>query len=97
MLSAKTTKIFLIFVDIQNIPIITISNKAHFKSVNRRHCAAIVSRGDWLGKPANKKKKNNGAVVYVGSSLTVNNPLFFVHKLLLNKLMKCFYWSVSSK
>ena len=24
---------------------------------------------------------NNGTVVYVGSSLTVYNPLFFVHKL----------------
>ena len=35
---------------------------------------AIVSRGDWLGTPANIK-------VYVGSSLTVHNPLLFVHKL----------------
>ena len=41
----------------------------------------IVSRGDWLGNPANIKAENNGAVVYVGSSLTVHNPLFFVHKL----------------
>ena len=41
----------------------------------------IVSRGDWLGKPANIKVENNGAVGYVGSSLTVYNPLFFVHKL----------------
>jgi len=44
----------------------------------------IVSRGEWLGKRANikdKKVENNGAVVYVGSSLTVQNPLFFVHKL----------------
>ena len=41
----------------------------------------IVSRGDWLGKPANIKVENNGAVGYVGSSLTVHNPLFFVHKL----------------
>ena len=31
------------------------------------------------------KVKNNGAVGYVGSSLTVHTPLFFVHKLLLNK------------
>ena len=50
----------------------------------RRH--DIVSRGDWLWKPANIKVENNGAVVYVGSSLTVHNPLFFVHKLWLNKL-----------
>ena len=31
----------------------------------------IVSRGGWLGKPANINFENNGAVVYVGSSLTV--------------------------
>ena len=30
---------------------------------------------------ANIKDENNGAVVYVGSSLTVHNPFFFVHKL----------------
>ena len=34
----------------------------------------IVSRGDWLGKPANIKVENNGVVGYVGSSLTVHNP-----------------------
>jgi len=56
----------------------------------------IVSRGVWF-KPANIKVENNGAVVYVGSSLTVHNPLFSVHKLWLNKLMQCFYWSESSK
>ena len=36
------------------------------------HC--IVSRGDWLGNPANIKVENNGAVGYVGSSLPVHNP-----------------------
>jgi len=41
----------------------------------------IVSRGDWLRKPANIEVENSGAVVYVGSSLTVNNTLFFVYKL----------------
>ena len=41
----------------------------------------IVSRGDWLGNGANIIVKNNGAVVYVGSSLTAHNPLFFAHKL----------------
>ena len=41
----------------------------------------IVSRGDWLGKPANIKVESNSAAVYVGSSLTVHNPLYFVHKL----------------
>ena len=39
----------------------------------------------------------NGAVVCFGSSLIVHNPLFFVHQLWQNKLMRCFYWSVSSK
>ena len=41
----------------------------------------IVRRGDWLGKPANIKVENNGAVGYVGGSLAVHNPLFSVHKL----------------
>ena len=27
---------------------------------------STISRGDWLGKPANIKVENNGAVVYVG-------------------------------
>ena len=39
----------------------------------------------------------NGVVVCFGSSLIVHNPLFFVHQLWQNKLMRCFYWSVSSK
>ena len=34
----------------------------------------IVSRGDWLGNPANIKVENKGAAVFVGSSLTVHNP-----------------------
>ena len=44
----------------------------------------IVSKGDWLlyeNVPANIKVENNGAVVYVESSLTVHNPLFSVPKL----------------
>ena len=41
---------------------------------------SIVSRWYWLWKSASIKVENNGAVVYVGSFLTVNNPLFFVHK-----------------
>ena len=41
----------------------------------------IASRGDWLGNWANINVENNGAVGYVGSSLTVHNPLFPVHKL----------------
>ena len=39
--------------------------------------SCIVSRGDWLGKPAKIMGANNGAEVYVGSSLTVHNLLFF--------------------
>ena len=57
----------------------------------------IASRGDWLGNSANIKVENNSAVGYVGSSLTVHNPLFPVHKLWLHKLVQCFYWSVTSK
>ena len=41
--------------------------------------SVIVIRGDWLGKPANIKVENNGAVGYVGSSLTVHNPLLLVN------------------
>ena len=37
-------------------------------------CLIIVSRGDQLGNPANIKVENNGAVGYVGSSLTVHSP-----------------------
>ena len=33
-----------------------------------------ISRGDWLGNPANIKVENNGAVGYFGSSLPVHNP-----------------------
>ena len=41
----------------------------------------IVTRGERLGNPANIKAENNSVVGYVGSSLTVHNPLFSVHKL----------------
>ena len=47
----------------------------------------IVSKGDWWGKPANIEVDNNGAVVCIGSSLTMHDPLFFIYKLWLNKLM----------
>ena len=57
----------------------------------------MIIRGDWLWKPTNIKVENNGAVIYVGSSLTVHNPCFFVLKFRINKLIPCFYWSVSSK
>ena len=38
----------------------------------------IVSRGDWLGNLANIKVENNGAVGYVGSSLTEPTILCFL-------------------
>ena len=41
--------------------------------------------------------KKNCAVIYVGSSLKVHNPLFSVGKLWRNKLMGRFYWSIRSK
>ena len=51
----------------------------------------MIIRGDWLWKPTNIKVENNGAVIYVGSSLTVHNPCFFVLKFWINKLIPCFY------
>ena len=44
--------------------------------------SAIVRRGDWLWKRANIEDENDGAQ-------------FFIHKLRPNKLMQCFYLSVS--
>ena len=41
----------------------------------------IVIRGDWLRKTINNKYKINGAAVYVGSSLKVQNPFFSIGKL----------------
>ena len=62
-----------------------------------RFSQGIVIRGDWLWKAANINDKNNSAAVYVGSTLKVHNPLFSVGKLLRNKLMQRFYWSIQSK
>ena len=50
----------------------------------------MVTRGDWLWKAANINYRNNGAVVYVGSSLKLHNPLFSFGKLRQNKLMQTF-------
>ena len=55
-------------------------------------CDTIVIR-----KAANINDKNNSAAVYVGSTVKVHNPLFSVGKLLRNKLMQRFYWSIQSK
>ena len=57
----------------------------------------IVIRGDWLWKAANINDKNNSAAVYVQSTGKVHNPLFSVGKLLRNKLMQRFCWSIQSK
>ena len=58
---------------------------------------SIVIRGEWLWKAANINDKDNSAAVYVVSTLKVHNPLFSVGKLLRNKLMQRFYWSIQSK
>ena len=52
----------------------------------------IVIRGGRLWRAANIKD----AAVCVGSSLKLHKPLFSVHKLWPNKLMRRFYWSISS-
>ena len=48
-------------------------------------------------KARKHQSRNNGAVGYVRSSLTVHNPLFFFYQLLLYKLMRRFYWLLCSK
>ena len=58
---------------------------------------SIVIRDEWLWKAANINDKDNSAAVYVVSTLKVHNPLFSVGKLLRNKLMQRFYWSIQSK
>ena len=58
---------------------------------------AKLIRGEWLWKAANINDKNNSATIYVASTLKVHNPLFPVGKLLRNKLMQRFYWSIQSK
>ena len=55
-------------------------DKQHREKTRKVSYRIIVSRGDWLGNAAKIKDENNGAVGYVGSSLTVHNPLFSVHK-----------------
>ena len=55
-------------------------DKQHREKTRKVGHRIIVSRGVWLGNPAKIKGENNGAVGYVGSSLTVHNPLFSVRK-----------------
>ena len=54
-------------------------DKQHREKTRKVGYRIIVCRGDWLGNPAKIKDEKNGAVGYVGSSLTVHNPLFSVH------------------
>ena len=56
-------------------------DKQHREKTRKVGHRIIVSRGDWLGNPAKIKDENNGAVGYVGSFLTVHDPLFSFHKL----------------
>ena len=55
-------------------------DKQHRKKTRKVGYRIIVCKGDWLGNPAKIKDEKNGAVGYVGSSLTLHNPLFSVHK-----------------
>ena len=40
-------------------------NRIQNEEICRSHEKNIVSRGEWLGNPANFKVENNSAVVYV--------------------------------
>ena len=55
-------------------------DKQHREKTRKVGYRIIFCRGDWLGNPVKIKGENNGAVGYVGSSLTLHNPLFSVHK-----------------
>ena len=60
----------------------------------------IVNRGEWLWSPANVKRANKDAKIYVGRSTTVHNLLFCVHTLCMSNVTKTFLLvssSVSSK
>ena len=60
----------------------------------------IINRGEWLWSPANIKRANKDAKIYVGRSTTVHNLLFCVHTLCMSNVTKTFLLvssSVSSK
>ena len=86
-----TTKNWVVFLMVKSKFPRCMTNHKHYPDLG------IVIRGDWLWKAANINDKNNSAAVYVGSTLKVHNPLFSVGKLLRNKLMQRFYWSIQSK
>ena len=56
------------------VVILVLESKALYCYSEASTTLGIVSRGGWLGNPANIKVEDNGAVGYVGSSLTVHNP-----------------------
>ena len=60
----------------------------------------IVNRRDWLWRPANIKKANKDAKIYVGRSATLHNLLFCSHTLCMNYVTNTFLLvssSISSK
>ena len=61
---------------------------------------AHSNRGEWLWSPANIKRANKEAKIYVGRSTTVHNLLFCVHTLCMSNVTKTLLLvssSVSSK
>ena len=60
----------------------------------------IVNREEWFGSPANIKRANKDAKIYVGRSTTMQNLLFCVHTPCMSNVTKTFLLvssSVSSK
>ena len=56
----------------------------------------IVNRGDWLGNPANIKRRNKDAKIYVGRSATLHNLLFCAHTLCMSYITNTFLLVSSS-
>ena len=56
----------------------------------------IVNRGDWLGSPANIKRTNKDAKIYVGRSTTLHNLLFCAHTLYMGYVTNTFLLVSSS-
>ena len=56
----------------------------------------IVNIGDWLGSPANIKRTNKDAKIYVGRSATLHNLLFHAHTLCMSYVTNAFLLVSSS-
>ena len=65
-------------------------------SAEFRHYHNIVNRGDWLGSPANIKRTNKDAKIYVERSTTLHNLLFSTHTLCMNYVTNTFLLVSSS-